>query len=74
MAAIDNIKNHLIDRILASKNEQLLMAIEKIFASTQKEDTISLSSEQIELLMSSEEDIKTGNIVSESDLEDYDSK
>lgn len=69
MTTIDSIKNRLIDKILATRNEQLLEAIESIFVSTQKEEIISLSSEQIEMLMMSEEDIKYGNLVSESELD-----
>ncbi|MBC8319855.1 MAG: hypothetical protein H8E34_03945 [Bacteroidetes bacterium] len=72
MPAIDNIKNRLIDRILAAKNEKLLEAIENILVSTQKEEIISLTSEQIELLMMSEQDIGYGNLVSESELEKLD--
>ena len=65
MTTLDSIKNRLIDKILTTRNEQLLEAIESIFVSTQKEEIISLSSEQIEMLMMSEEDIKYGNLVSE---------
>jgi len=72
MTTLDNIKNRLIDKILVTGNEQLLEAIENIFVSTQKEAEISLSSEQIEMLMMSELDIKNGNLVSESELDKLD--
>jgi hypothetical protein len=49
--ALENIKNSLIDRILATKNEQLLEAIKSIFDSTQSEEIISLSTEQIEIVI-----------------------
>lgn len=74
MTALDNIKNSLIDRILATKNEKLLEAIDRIFASTQTEEIISLSSEQIEMLSMSERDIEAGNFVSESELNERDSE
>jgi len=74
MTALENIKNKLIDRILTSKNETFLEAINNIFESTQSQEIISLSSEQIEMLMMSEKDIKNGNIISESELEKSDSK
>ena len=74
MNTIENIKNSLIDSILATKNEQLLEAIKSIFDSTTSEDTISLSSEQIELLAMSEKDIEEGKIVSESELNKRDAK
>ena len=72
MPAIDRVKNRLIDRILVTKNEKLLEAIEKIFVSTEKESVFPLQSEQIEMLMMSEEDIKYGKLISESDLEKQD--
>lgn len=74
MNAIDNIKNSLIDRILATKNERLLKAINSIFDSTQSEETISLSSEQIEMLSMSEKDIQGGKFISESELNERDSE
>ncbi|NQW36669.1 MAG: hypothetical protein HQ471_06660 [Flavobacteriales bacterium] len=74
MAGIDNIKNRLIDRILATKNEKLLEAISNIFESTHQEDITSLSSEQIEMLFMSKKDIEKGNLISELDLDKEDSK
>ena len=74
MNALENIKNNLIDRILATRNEQLLEAIKSIFDSTQSEDIISLSTEQIEMLSMSEKDIEEGKLVSESELSKRDSK
>lgn len=73
MAAIDIIKNNLIDRILATKNEKLLTAISTIFESAQStNETVALSSEHLEMLLMSEKDIKNGDIVSESDLNNSD--
>jgi hypothetical protein len=72
--ALENIKNSLIDRILATKNEQLLEAIKSIFDSTQSEEILSLSTEQIEMLSMSEKDIEYGKLVSESELSNRDSK
>ena len=74
MPAIDSVKNRLIDRILVTKNEKLLEAIENIFVSTEKESVFPLQSEQIEMLMMSEEDIKYGRLVSESDLDEQDAR
>jgi hypothetical protein len=74
MNALENIKNSLIDRILATRNEQLLEAIKSIFDSTQSEEIISLSTEQIEMLSMSEKDIEDGKLVSESELSKRDSK
>jgi len=74
MAALDVIKNSLIDRILATNNEKLLNAISSIFDSTQIDEIVSLSSEQKEMLQMSEKDIENGDIVSESELNKTDSK
>ena len=74
MKAIDNIKNSLIDRILATKNERLLEALNSIFDSTQSDEIITFSSEQIEMLSMSEKDIEAGNFISESDLKKRDSE
>jgi hypothetical protein len=74
MNALENIKNNLIDRILATKNVRLLEALNNIFDSTQAEEIISLSSEQIEMLSMSEKDIQDGNFISESELKKRDSK
>ena len=74
MNALENIKYSLIDRILATKNEQLLEAIKSIFDSTQSEEIISLSTEQIEMLSMSEKDIEYGKLVSESEISNRDSK
>jgi hypothetical protein len=74
MTGIETIKNNLIDRILATRNEKLLQAISNIFESIQTDDIVSLSSEQIEMLLMSEKDIESGNLISESELNESDSK
>lgn len=74
MKTIDIIKNRLIDRIMVTNNEQLLNAIDNIFNSTQTDDKLTLDSHQIEMLMMSENDIKQGNLISETDLRKADSK
>ena len=72
MTRIEAIKNKLIDRVLATNNEKLLKAIDSIFESTSEEEKVLFSSEQIEMLLMSENDIKNGDIVSESELEKLD--
>ena len=74
MKAIDIVRNRLIDKIMVTDNEQLLNAIDNIFNSTQSKDKINLDSHQIELLAMSDNDIKIGNLVSETDLKKADSK
>ncbi len=72
MATIDNLRTRLIDRILTSRNEKLLNAIDDIFDSTQEEDIIQLDSYQKEMLMMSDEDIKNGNVISQDELDSTD--
>ena len=74
MNALENIKNSLIDRILASRNEQLLEAIKNIFDSNPSEEMVSLTTEQREMLAMSENDIENGKLVSEAELSERDSK
>lgn len=74
MTMLENLKNNLIDRILATQNEKLLISIFGIFESSNAEEKISLSSEQIEMLLMSEEDIKNENFYSEDELKGKDKK
>lgn len=74
MTALEKIKNKIIDRVMTTKNEKLLEAIDGILESTQPEEIMSLSSEQIEILMLSEKDIENGNIISESELNESDTQ
>lgn len=74
MTSLEILKNNLIDKILVTNNEKLLKAISSIFESTQSKEKIQLSSEQIEMLLMSENDIKNGRIISEEELEKSDKK
>ena len=68
MTTLDILRNSLIDRIIETNNEKLLSAIANIFESTQVEEKVQLSSEQIEMLIMSEKDIKSGKLISDDDL------
>ncbi len=74
MASIELIKTRLIDRIIATSNLNLLEAIENILTSTQDsaDEVYELTSEQIEMLMMSEEDIKYGRLITQEELEKSD--
>ncbi len=74
MNTISNIKTRLIDQILTTNNKKLLIAIENIFISTQRKEEITLTSEQIEMLLMSDDNISKGNLISESELEKSDRK
>jgi len=68
MATIENVKNRLIDRILLTRNEELLNAIDTIFNSTKTEEKLVLNSYQLEMLWMSEKDIRQGNLISETEI------
>ena len=74
MKGIQKIKARLINRILAMNNESLLDAVDVIFATVQPLEILSLSEEQIEMLMMSEVDIASGNVLSEKELDNLDAQ
>ena len=75
MESLSNLKNNLIDQILVSENEGLLIAIQGILESTVTDkNKRSLDSYQIEMLLMSEKDISEGNLISEEDLRKEDSE
>jgi predicted GNAT family acetyltransferase len=74
MASIEILKTRLIDRILATSNQGLLEAIDSIFLTSQDtaDEVYELTSEQIEMLMMSEEDIKYGRLITQEELDKSD--
>ena len=74
MTLLENIKNNLISRIMASKNEKLLQEINSILDSTMMSDYASLSPQQIEVLTMSQDDIEMDRLVSVEELEKSDSE
>ncbi len=74
MTAIQKTKNRLINRILATKNENLLLAVDTIFETAQPNEVLSLTSEQIEMLLMSDLDIASGNLISEDELNKLDAE
>jgi hypothetical protein len=74
MTAIQKTKNRLINRILATKNENLLLAVDTIFETAQPNEILSLTSEQIEMLLMSDLDIASGNLISEDELDKLDAE
>lgn len=74
MNTMQQTKNRLINRILATKNQDLLLAVDTILATAQPSETLTLTSEQIEMLLMSELDIASGNLISEEELDKLDSQ
>lgn len=74
MTRLDTLKNRLIDSIMASKNEKLLSSLEGIMTSVNDKEPIDFSSEQLEMLMLAEEDIKAGRFLSQEELDNQDAE
>ena len=66
MATVENIRNGLIDKILSIKNKDFLIALDKLIASSSSEsEIVQLTKEQKIMLEMSEEDIKSGKLISQ---------
>lgn len=74
MEGIEILKNNIIERILSSRNEKLLEAINSILDSTTSNDTIPLSKDQVEMLSMSDNDIENGDFMSQEELDKLDSE
>lgn len=73
MAAVDNLRNNIIDKLLTITNKDYLTALYKIVGSTSTDQRlIPLSEEQKLMLQMSETDIKTGRLISQNDLDKND--
>jgi hypothetical protein len=66
MATVDNIRNGLIDKILSIKNKDFLQALDKLISSSfSTSELVELTKEQKIMLEMSEEDIKSGKLISQ---------
>jgi len=71
---MDNqIKHRIIDKILVSNDEKLLRAIDQIMDSASNEyANVVLSNEQKKMLEMSDLDIKSGNTISQKEMDKED--
>ncbi|MBE0637203.1 MAG: hypothetical protein IH598_01625 [Bacteroidales bacterium] len=71
MTNLEILKTRLIDRILLTGNQHLLETIDNIFTLSQNpaNEVMELTSEQIEMLMMSEEDIKFNRLITQEELD-----
>ena len=70
MATVDNIRNRLIDKILAIKNKDFLEALDKLISlSASDSEIVELTDEQKIMLEMSEEDIKNGKLISQEAMD-----
>ncbi len=64
MAAVDKIRNGLIDKILSIKNKDFLEALDKLISSSAYDsDIVELTKEQKAMLEMSEDDIENGRLI-----------
>lgn len=70
MAAVDKIRNGIIDKILSIKNRDFLEALDKLISSSSSEtDIVDVTDEQKKMLEMSEEDIRTGKLISQEAMD-----
>jgi hypothetical protein len=68
MATVGNIRNSLINKILAIGDKEVLLALDKLIDAKGSDDEVPLTDEQIILLEMSEDDIENGRMVAEKEL------
>jgi hypothetical protein len=70
MATVDKIRSGLIDKILAIKNKDFLLALDNLISSSSAEsEIVELTPEKKEMLQMSEEDIKKGRLISQEAMD-----
>ena len=70
MATVDKIRSELIDKILTIQNKDILVALDKLIASSKAEHKmVELNAEQKEMLEMSEADIKNGRLISQEAMD-----
>ena len=70
MATVDKIRNKLIDKILSIKDRAFLEALDKLITSSSSEsEIIELTKEQKIMLEMSEQDIKSGALISQEAMD-----
>ncbi len=75
MITIDDLRNNIIDKLLTISNQKYLEAIYKIVEnSSVNQSTVLLTDEQIRMLQLSEDDIKNGRLIDQTEVEQQDLK
>lgn len=75
MAAIDTLRNKIINKLLTITNKDYLQALNKILENSPvEEDVMQLTEEQILMLQLSEDDIKHNRVISHEELDKEDLK
>jgi helix-turn-helix protein len=75
MATIDHIRNGIINKLLTISNKDYLVALSQLVENSFKEkDTVKLTEEQILMLQLSDDDIKSGKLINQSQIDKSDLK
>jgi len=75
MATIDHIRNGIITKFLTISDKNYLTALSQIVENSSKEnDTVTLTEEQMLMLQLSDNDIKNGKLISQTQLDKNDLK
>ena len=75
MATVDDLRNNIIDKLLAISSEDYLSTIYQIIDQNKiKSNKIILTKQQIEMLKMSENDIQNSKLISQEDLDKSDLK
>lgn len=70
MATIEKIRNGLIDKINAIKDEEFLKELDTLISSSASaSDLVKLTAEQKKMLQMSEDDIKNGRLISQEKMD-----
>jgi hypothetical protein len=72
MDHVDNIRNSLIDKLLAIRNKDFLKALDKLVVSSSNENFVAITPEQKLMLQMSEDDIASNNLISQEELDKED--
>jgi len=73
MSTVDILRNNIIDKLLTITNKDYLSALYQLVnKSSVDKDTVKLTEEQILMLQLSDKDIKSGKVISQSQLDKSD--
>ncbi|MFT6846189.1 MAG: hypothetical protein ACJAUV_002394 [Flavobacteriales bacterium] len=72
MDHVDDIRNSLIDKLLAIRNKDFLKALDKLVVSSSNENFVAITPEQKLMLQMSEDDIASNNLISQEELDKED--
>lgn len=68
MANVNHMRNALISRILTIRDLDVLKAIDELISTSDADEKVKLTDEQVEMLKLSEEDIRYGRVISQEEL------